>query len=168
VLITCEFHYISRILINGHFIIIISYFINMHCHTFHSQISWIHIDIQFFSHKKCTLQLCNHVVNPWQEKMTQKCQNLLYLQSMFLFCSSCLSSCHLTSSTSSEATSVVPFSWSEYPSAQLHTWGVTEVHEQVPIATCNWPRMQSAWKWSMKTQAFWAANLFRCEVASRI
>jgi hypothetical protein len=55
----------------------------------------------------CNYATIHCVVNPWQEKMIQKCWNLLYLQSMFLFSSSCLSSCHLTSNTSSKATSVV-------------------------------------------------------------
>jgi len=160
------------------------YFMNTNQWTFHhNHISSICIAIHFIvkfheytltynflviRNAPCIYATMHSVVNPWHEKMTKKCRNLLYLQSMFLFCSSCLSSCHLTSSTSSKATSVVPFSWSAYPSAQLHTWGVTGVHEQVPIAPCNWHRMQSAWKRSMKTQAFWAANLFRCDVASRV
>lgn len=81
----------------------------------------------------CNYATMHSVVNPWQEKMTQKCRNLLNLQSMSLFCSSCLSSCHLTSSTSSKATSVVciPICTIAYLRSNWSSWASTNCYMQL-------------------------------------
>jgi hypothetical protein len=121
------------------------YFMNTNQWTFHhNHISSICIAIHFLvkfheytltynffviRNAPCNYATMHSLVNPWQEKMTQK--------NLKIFCTYRACFCFVVPAFLHVILLPVPLQrpqvWSAYP---LLTWGVTRVHEQVPIATC--------------------------------